>query len=288
MNVGVVEIGGSRHERPHKPVMLLTVFDVISLGVSTPNRIEWTKWLRDRFRGYFAIVSSANDKPTPENPFFYLKGDGFWQPFRVDASGERSLEGPPSVADADDGRVFARFKPDWAAMVSDKFSRRAMREAIVSRYFPSFRSEIFSLYGDEPELDLAVEKADGRSSAFRRKVVEIYDFQCCACGLRIWIPERELTFVDAAHIVPFSESRNDHPSNGMALCKNHHWALDQGLIAPDPEQIWRVSIDIDPRRSKGEEELGRLSGQRMLLPSEQAYAPDPKGLSWRFARLKYG
>ncbi len=26
----------------------------------------------------------------------------------------------------------------------------------------------------------------------------------------------------ATHLIPFSESRNNHPTNGLALCKNHH------------------------------------------------------------------
>ena len=288
LNVGVVDIDGSRHERPHKPVMLLAVFDAIASGVSVPNRIEWSTWLRDRFREYFAIVSSANDRPTPENPFYYLKSDSFWEPFSVDATGEHILEGPPSGADANTGRVFARFAPDWAVLVSEESSRATMREAIVSRYFPYFRTQIFSIVGEESDFGMAVQGAEGRSAAFRRQVVEIYDYQCCACGLRIWIPDRELTFVDAAHVIPFRESRNDNPTNGIALCKNHHWAMDQGLIAPDPEQVWRVSSEIDPRRSKGEEELKGLGGQRMLLPKEQAYAPDPRGLTWRYARLKAG
>ena len=87
-------------------------------------------------------------------------------------------------------------------------------------------------------------------------------------------------------MIPFSDCRNDHPTNGIALCKNHHWAMDQGLIAPAPEGVWRVSREIDPRRSKGEEELTRLDRQRLLMPSEPAYAPDIKGLTWRFSRLR--
>jgi putative restriction endonuclease len=116
-------------------------------------------------------------------------------------------------------------------------------------------------------------------------VLEIYDFQCVACGLRIWMPEHELSFVDAAHLVPFAETRNDHPTNGLALCKNHHWALDQRLIAPDPSAIWRVSRHLEPRRSRGEEELARLAGQPLLRPAEPAFAPERVGLEWRFARL---
>ncbi|WP_346189974.1 HNH endonuclease [Rubritalea halochordaticola] len=41
------------------------------------------------------------------------------------------------------------------------------------------------------------------------------------CGLRIRLPGGH-TVVDAAHIIPFSESQDDHPRNGIALCKNHH------------------------------------------------------------------
>lgn len=38
-----------------------------------------------------------------------------------------------------------------------------------------------------------------------------------------------ITLVKAAHIHQFAKSRNDDVSNGMALCRNHHWAFDQGL-----------------------------------------------------------
>ena len=99
------------------------------------------------------------------------------------------------------------------------------------------------------------------------------------------VPEHELSFVDAAHIVPFSETRNDHPTNGLALCKNHHWALDQRLIAPDSTRVWRVSRYVEARRSRGEEELIRLAGQPLLAPVEPAFAPDQHGLQWRFERL---
>jgi hypothetical protein len=46
-----------------------------------------------------------------------------------------------------------------------------------------------------------------------------------------------------------------------------------------------VSRHIEPRRSRGEEELARLSGQPLLRPAEPAFAPDPRGLEWRLARL---
>ena len=38
------------------------------------------------------------------------------------------------------------------------------------------------------------------------------------------------TIVEAAHIVPWSESRDDRPTNGLALCRFCHWSFDEGLV----------------------------------------------------------
>lgn len=295
LNTGVIGTETGRHERPHKPVLLLAVFDALAAGKAQPNRVEWSAWLRERFRRYFELVRSHDDSCTPEFPFYHLKGDGFWLPVSVEPRGEITLAAPPKARDVDTGRVFARFIEGWDLLVADSVFRAGFRDALVSRYFPRARSQLTALF-IEPGIDLgdvgssvaddAIDEAlPGRTAAFRRRVVELYDYQCVACGLRIWLPEHDLTFVDAAHLVPFSETRNDHPTNGLALCKNHHWALDQRLIAPDLKRVWRVSRHVEPRRSRGEDELARLAGQPLLAPVESAFAPDRQGLEWRLERL---
>lgn len=295
LNVGVIGIGTSRHERPHKPVLLLAVLDALASGRARPDHVPWSSWLRDRFGVYFEHVQSRNDECTPENPFFYLQSDGFWAPFNVTPQGEFPLTTTPLARDLHTDGVFARFIGGWDALVAVPNYRLGFRDALVSRYFPYARS-LLAGYFIEPSADLggknlavAEDQPDdtppGRSTAFRRRVVEIYDYQCAACGLRIWMPEHDLSFVDAAHLVPFSKTWNDHPSNGLALCKNHHWALDQRLIAPDPNAVWRISRHVDVRRSRGEEELARLAGQPLLPPAEPAFAPERSNLEWRFERL---
>ena len=37
----------------------------------------------------------------------------------------------------------------------------------------------------------------------------------------------------ATHLIPFSASRNDHPTNGLALCKNHLGTMDR-MISSRP------------------------------------------------------
>lgn len=73
-----------------------------------------------------------------------------------------------------------------------------------------------------------------RSAAFRHLVVDLYRHQCAACGVRVQVAASSL--VEAAHLIPFRETHDDRPVNGIALCPNHHWAMDRNLIAPCPDR----------------------------------------------------
>jgi len=287
LNVGVTPTDeGSPHERPHKPLLLLAVFDLIDEGLATPDRIPWCQELRDRFTSRFQIVKKHNDQNNPDLPFRYLAGDGFW--LATEADGTTPIRREIRVSDL--GKVFARFTDGFEFLIAIQANRHLMREAIISRYFPS----LLSIKNQESEIinhlsisKVAEEAAEyGRSPAFRRKILEIYDHQCAACGLRIRLPSgNDISFIDAAHLVPFSQSRNDHPTNGLALCKNHHWAMDRDLIAPCPDHYWKVASILDARRSTGEKELLELSGKSVLLPKDPAFHPNEVGLMWRCERV---
>ncbi len=290
LHVGVTPLEeGSPHERPHKPLMLLTVLDLIDEGGATPDRIPWCQELRDHFTARFELIRKHNDQNTPENPFLYLRRDGFWKVQRQEEIGQQPLANTPLVGDF--GRVFASLTDGFDDLAAISENRRAMREALIARYFPDHAVEFLQAaegVDQEPTVQRAEEEPPeyGRDPAFRRKIIEIYDHQCAACGLRIRLPQaRDVSFIDAAHLIPFSESHNDHPTNGLALCKNHHWAMDRHLIAPSPDMIWQVSGALQAHRSTGEKELLGLTSQAVLLPHEPAFHPDPNALSWRMKRL---
>lgn len=296
LHVGVVGKGTERHERPHKPLLLLAVLDLVAEGHATPDRVEWGPRLRERFATYFKVVQRQDDRCTPENPFFYLSHDGWWEPLRVGAQGIEPLQAPPSAGDAAGGKVFARIKNPLLPWLLNATDRMRLREAMVARFFPGTQKALVALFREsvvcETGMDDAVSAEDdmeikpGRSSGFRRVILEIYDYQCAACGLRIRLPlEDDMTFVDAAHLIPFHVDQNDHPTNGMALCKNHHWAMDRGLIAPHPEGFWSVSSKLRSHRSPGEKELTELKGREFLPPRETAFYPSSEALEWRVARL---
>lgn len=292
LSVGVIGNGADRHERPHKPTLILAALDLIAQGRATPDRIPWNQALRDRFTAYFDIVRSDSDGNTPENPFFFLKNDGIWQAFLVDGATPQKLTRTPLVSEFD--RVWACFCDGLERFVVTPVDRMFLRQALISRYFPSHRQALMEIVqeGSRREASGAArmkedseEFKSGRSSAFRRKILEIYDYQCAACGLRIRLPDSDLTFVDAAHLIPFSESTNDHPTNGIALCKNHHWAMDRHLIAPSPAGVWKASGRLIRHRSPGEAQLLELVGSRLLPPIDPAFAPSADSLKWRYEHL---
>ena len=277
------------HERPHKPAMLLAVMDLIAEGALTENLIPFSPALRERFRRYFEVVRSANDQNTPENPFFYLRSEGFWT-HRATPGNEAlvmALRSPPAVGQIPQLIEGAVLDDALFALLKKPSHRSQLRDVLISRYFPFHRDALAALAPAPPSLQETApefeEAAQARSRGFSRIVVVVYEHQCAACGLRLRLPNGA-TIVDAAHLIPFSVSYDDHPRNGMALCKNHHWAMDSRLIAPGPDHRWHATKHLDDRQP-GERDLLQLAGRRLILPKEPAYHPHPDALDWRLKAL---
>jgi putative restriction endonuclease len=280
------------HERPHKPVLLLSILELLDRGKLDTNDIRLTPELVKTFRRYFDVVRRHDDQPSIENPFYFLSGDGFWQ---VHKPGQPPLYEPGNASSPPSMRILraasGRFdSPLWELMRSPT-SRNQLREALVARYFPEPRQEIRSLLGAPAPpsgLQLNEEFEQARSGAFRETILEVYDYTCAACGLRVRLRDG-FSLVEAAHLVPFNVTQDDKPNNGMALCPNHHRAMDRFLIAPCPDSkhpagVWRVGPALDPR-IEGQRALVSLEGQRVLAPAEKKFCPAAEALRWREQRL---
>jgi putative restriction endonuclease len=66
------------HKRPHKPVLLLAIFDLLDHGLLKKNEIPPSPDLVKTFQRYFEVVRQCDDQPSIENPFYHLSSDGFW------------------------------------------------------------------------------------------------------------------------------------------------------------------------------------------------------------------
>lgn len=116
-----------------------------------------------------------------------------------------------------------------------------------------------------------------RDSQFRPAVLRAYAYRCAVCGCA-------LKLVDAAHIVPVSyPDSTDEVTNGLALCRLHHGAYDNGLLGVQSDYRVIVNPESEGRLAElhlatGLEEFkGRLP-ERITLPAVIETRPAPQRL----------
>jgi putative restriction endonuclease len=132
--------------------------------------------------------------------------------------------------------------------------------------------------------------ARGSASArFRQLVRTAYNSTCVVCGLHLPVTRyNPVPGVDAAHILPWADYDLDHVSNGLCLCRLHHWAFDEGLVVITFED-GRYNIGIPDEVQAGIrdevklfslDELLRYAGPipEARLPRQRAQRPRPEFL----------
>ncbi|MDK7584539.1 HNH endonuclease [Alcaligenes faecalis subsp. phenolicus] len=146
--------------------------------------------------------------------------------------------------------------PTLEAALHRPFSAQTKENEVVVAFQPSFLSEYVKLHAElhsirnserekrliedigratDREINQITNKARRliirkivtryRAHSFRQNVLTAYRHQCAFCGL-------QLRLIDAAHILPVSaDESTDEITNGVALCKLHHFAYDSNLIS---------------------------------------------------------
>jgi hypothetical protein len=140
---------------------------------------------------------------------------------------------------------------------------------------------------------LRARRARGYSaSVFRKNVQRAYKFRCLFCGSKWPPPQKGLApGVDAAHILPWGEFDLDHVTNGIILCKQHHWAFDNHLLVLGyANNKYYVAIQLEDTVGYADDptiktELERVCGPVPLdhLPAKVAERPNPTFIEMLYA-----
>jgi putative restriction endonuclease len=190
----------------------------------------------------------------------------------------------------------ASLNEDLFVLLLKPDTREMIRQTIIETYFHESADSIRGVIDENHQVS-AIEKmllkraeeakainekiipaTPQRSKAFRGVIMNLYNFTCVACRLRIITLDGK-TAVDAAHIIPFEISRDDGIGNGLALCKLHHWAFDNGLISLDDEYKLIVSSAFE---ESGQESflLRKLRDKTILLPKQKPFFPSLYSVHW--------
>lgn len=128
---------------------------------------------------------------------------------------------------------------------------------------------------DEPEINVRsahqyrlakIRGASGRR--FSGAVRGAYKQTCAFCGATFGGIEGIRSGIDAAHILAWSKHDLDVVTNGIALCKLHHWAFDAGIMMIRKEgqgYFTRFTTLADRVDSHS---LERLGADGVLIPDE--------------------
>jgi putative restriction endonuclease len=273
------------HQAPHKPFLLLSIMDLIAQGQITENFIEPSFELVDTWNGYWNAIMPIGKRSSMAYPFFFMKSDGFWH-----LIAKRDFNIPdqfrtPSVVWLRQNFSGARMDERLFALLMDPVTRELLRSTLIQTYFAAdvqpfledqafvnlaaftYASDVIAGIKESTER-FAQESPEihrVRDQGFRRAIVTLYDHRCALCGIRMRTPEGH-TVVEAAHIVPWSESHDDLPANGLCLCRLCHWSFDEGLMSVGRQYEVLVSdrVRID----------SNMPGHVLTLKDRPIFKPD--------------
>ena len=285
------------HRAPHKPFLLLSVMDLIAQGAIAGNLIEPSFELVDTFNLYWSQIMPPGSRTSMAYPFPRLKTDGFWHLIpnpgyeaKIDMqfSSMTRLREVCAGAKMDDELFQLMFNPETreqlrAVLINTYFAKElhpVLCEQGVINYEANEYSKVLTKisekiipFGENSKKDEKI-----RDQGFRKAIVNLYDHRCALCGIRMLTPEGH-TVVEAAHVVPWCESHDDTPTNGMALCRLCHWSFDEGLMSVGKKYEVMVSKRVRLDQNMPGHIL-TLTDRLIFKPDQETFWPGQDKIKW--------
>jgi len=284
----------------HKPILLLAVIDLISQGLITSNKILISDELEKTFDQYWKIINQ-NTTTKISYPCFHLQTDGFWHleyKDNVDSSQYEKIR--KSTIKLKEAVKYAYLDQPLFDFINNDEYRNQLVDTLVASWFSASQTkldkilEINGRFSDDLENPekasvensqssrnepvFQMRKSVVRKAFFRKSIVHIYDYRCAFCRLKVQRSLKQF-IVDGAHIKRLSEFYDNSITNGLSLCKNHHWAFDMGWFFINEDYRIIVADDLE-EDSPYARPMKDFHGERILLPSLQKDFPSLEALYW--------
>ena len=272
---------------PHKPLMILSVMDLIENYEIRDRWVAYDAKLVTRFRDYWdLVIERRKNAPEITMPFNALGSsrDAIWECF--------DEHGNPSQSKLT--TRLCHLDPELFECLLDADFRLRARRILVATYFtPSeqvglcTRLEIplpDTASMDEFARDREAFKASqkkGRDNRFKVEVGSCYKYTCALTGYCLQTTTGYI--VQAAHIHQHAQSGNNDLRNGLALTPDSHWMFDQGLWTAVPKGdhfLIQVALGCYSENSPSERCLAEYHGIPLHFHPCARLRPDVKHLEW--------
>ena len=290
---------------PHKPILLLSIFELIRKGDISSNQIEITPELVLEFKSNWSKLVVTQHSPNFSLPFFHMRSEPFWRlitniGMNIPLTSSHSIK---SLNALKESVAFAELDKEFLRLLIDPIQNGFFVEHLLEKYFHETRTNFYSKdYNVYDQLETQMlndnravyssrikelkeslpqeqfeEEIFVRGGIFKKEIPKIYNYHCAISGMRIE-SSTNAQLVDACHIVPFAISKDDTITNGISLSPNIHRAFDRGLITINSEYIIRVSPAIKENDSPFS--LKQFDGKQIILPSNIHFYPSIENLDW--------
>lgn len=211
---------------------------------------------------------------------FDVEGDTYYTLTRITPENKRSGQ-LQSILDNYDKRfhanavidtVFDFIEAPVVDEVSDVIVTDEAKKVIMSESDLLLNSYGAQVSNDEEENSL--EESMGcsifNSSLFHDLVMNAYQYRCAVTGKVIRYKEGnvDLFNLEAAHIKPQAHQGTFLPCNGIAMCRDMHFAFDKGFFCISDD--YRVIVS---EKLKGNWFYEEYNGKKIFVPKEPFYRP---------------
>lgn len=285
----------TKYQAPHKPFLLLSVLDGIDEGWIRENKILLDIELIEHFNRYWETIMPPDKKTSISYPYYYLSSETFWSlKFK---RGVKPILKSPSVSSIRNNVHYAMIGEDLYHHILDVSQRTKLRNQLIHHYFEGdaveklksvsvlhtlisdysnnlvnyVQSPFQSHHSKETVRGISKRNAQVREAGFSHRIRKEYNYTCVLCKDRIVTPDDQ-SLVEAAHIIPWSESYNDDPRNGLSLCRSHHWMFDHMMFTIENDYSIKTSpwLESLPNRVTN---LHIVKNDKIVLPKSRAFTP---------------
>ena len=291
---------------PHKPVLLLSIAQLIRNNIIISNKIFITPELVLAFKSNWNNLVETKHTSNFSLPFFHLKSEPFWNlvskpGLQLTVTKSKSIK---SFKNLNDTIAFAEIDKELFQLLKDNGTGVILEQFLLTHFFGT--NDTFNLLPKTSQLQLDIEndilnedkevyKAKikelrttldddnfqeeifVRGGIFKKTIPKIYHHQCCISGMKVESTSNA-QMVDACHIIPFSISQDDTIPNGISLSPNLHRAYDRGLITINKDYIVRISPTVSDNNSVYS--ISQFNGKQITLPNNPQNYPSPESLIW--------
>jgi hypothetical protein len=116
---------------------------------------------------------------------------------------------------------------------------------------------------DDDARKKSISERPARDPAFARAILRHYGYRCAVCGSGVRASSGTYE-LEAAHICPVTRGGPDDLRNGLALCRLHHWAFDNGMWFVGQGNIVELLPGLP--ESPGIEQIRDFAGRHLRQP----------------------